>query len=50
MWKGIGQILKMIKEILILKVVFKNILSSQKYKMETKIPKENVCILGVKKL
>lgn len=50
MWKGIGQVLIMIKRILTLKVVFDNILSSQKYKKETKIPKENICVLGISKL
>lgn len=49
-WKGIGQVLIMIKKILTLRVVFDNILSSQKYKKETKIPKESICVLGISKL
>ena len=48
--KGIGQVLIMIKRILTFKVVFNNLLSSQKYKKETKIPKGNICILGISKL
>jgi len=49
-WKGIGQVFTMIKRVLTLKVVFNNILSSQKYKKETKIPKENICVLGISRL
>lgn len=49
-WKEVGQALMMIKRILTLKVVFNNILSSQKYKKETKIPKESICVLGISKL
>lgn len=48
--KKIGQGYKMIKKILTLKVVFSNILSSQKYKKETRIPKKNICVLGISKL
>ncbi len=40
----------MIKRILTLKVTFDNVLSIQKYKKETKIPKENICVLGISKL
>ena len=39
-----------IKKILTLIVVFDNILSVQKYKKETKIPKEDICVLGISKL
>lgn len=46
----IGQGFEMIKRILTLRVVFNDILSSQKYKKETKIPKENICVLGISKL
>lgn len=49
-WKGIGQVTIMIKRILTLKVVFYNLLSSQKYKKKTRIPKENICVLGISKL
>lgn len=38
------------KRILTLRVVFDNILGSQKYKKETKIPKESICVLGISKL
>lgn len=48
--KGIGRILIMIKKILTLKVVFENILSSQKYTKKTNVPKENISILGISKL
>ncbi len=48
--KGIGRALIMIKRILTLKVTFDNVLSIQKYKKETKIPKENICVLGISKL
>ena len=48
--KRIRQVLQMIKKILTLKIVFNNILSIQKYKKETKIPKENICVLGISKL
>lgn len=48
--KRIGQGYTMIKRILTLKVVFNNILSSKKYKKETRIPKENICVLGSSKL
>lgn len=44
------QVIKMIKKILTLQIVFNNILSIQKYKKETKIPKENTCVLGISKL
>ena len=47
-WKRIGQVFIMIKRIL--RVVFDNILGSQKYKKETKIPKESICVLGISKL
>ena len=46
-WKRIGQVFIMIKRILTLRVVFDNILGSQKYKKETKIPKESICVLGI---
>lgn len=49
-WKEIGQALIMMKRILTLKVVFDNILGIQKYKKETKIPKENICVLGISRL
>jgi len=49
-WKRIGQVFIMIKRILTLRVVFDNILGSQKYKKETKIPKESICVLGISKL
>lgn len=42
--------LTILKKILTLKVAFNNILSIQKYKKETKIPKDNVCVLGISKL
>lgn len=48
--KGIGRALIMIKRILTLKVTFDNVLSIQKYKKVTKIPKENICVLGISKL
>lgn len=50
MWKEIGQGLNMLRKILTLKIVFDNILSIQKYKKETKIPKDNICVLGISKL
>lgn len=49
-WKGIGHVSIMIKRLLTLRVVFDNILGKQKYKKETKIPKENICVLGISKL
>ena len=49
-WKRIGQVFIMIKRILTLRAVFDNILGSQKYKKETKIPKESICVLGISKL
>lgn len=49
-WKRIGQVFIMIKRILTLRVVFDNILGSQKYKKKTKIPKESICVLGISKL
>ena len=48
--RGIRQGLNMIKKFLTLKVVFDNVLSVQKYKKETKIPKNNICVLGISKL
>lgn len=44
-WKGIKRVLITIKRLLVLRIVFDNILSSQKYKKETKIPKDDVCVL-----
>lgn len=46
----VGLVFDMIKRVLTLKVVFNNILSAKKYKKETKIPKKNICILGISKL
>lgn len=48
--RGTRQGLNMIKKFLTLKVVFDNVLSVQKYKKETKIPKNNICVLGISKL
>lgn len=48
--EGIGQFFIMIKRILTLKVTFDNILSIQKYKKVTKIPKASICVLGISKL
>ena len=45
-WKRIGQVFIMIKRILTLRVVFDNILGSQKYKKETKIPKRKYMRFG----
>lgn len=49
-WRGIGQGLMMIKKILTLRIVFDSILSLQKYKKGTKIPKSKICVLGISKL
>lgn len=49
-WKKVGQGLIMLKKILTLKVAFDNILGVQKYKKETRIPKDNICVLGISRL
>ena len=48
--RGFRQGFNMIKKFLTLKVAFDNILSIQKYKKETRIPKKNICVLGISKL
>ena len=46
----IKNIISTIKRVLSLKVEFDNILGSQKYRKNTNIQKENICILGISKL
>lgn len=48
--KGVWQTIIMIKKLLTLTVAFDNILGLQKYKKETKVPKEKICVLGISKL
>lgn len=40
----------MIKRLMTFRVKFINILGSQKYKKETKMNKERICVLGISKL
>lgn len=49
-YESVRLVLEMIRKLLTLKIVFDNILSIQKYKKETQIPKEKICVLGVTKL
>ena len=44
------KILLITKKFLTLKATFDNVLGAQKYEKETKIPKKNICVLGISKL
>ena len=49
-WREVRWYLMILKKALTLIVKFDNILSMQKYKKETKVPKETISVLGISKL
>ena len=49
-WIRLGWCLMILKKIITLTVKFDNILSMQKYKRKTRIPRETISVLGISKL